>query len=315
MTKGGHLKIHFDKPYYLSGEVVTGRVSMTIEKPGIRGSDMKLILKGFEKTYMENTIQGEDTTTVQVFKDDKTFFKETLNLADFKSYPEIPVGSWDYPFRFQLPADLPSVYARDLKEADGDDVKAAIVYKAKAYIDMPGSDIKEKTYFVVSEPVTKEIKEIKEENHKSFTFSRGKLYLTVKIEKNVFIPGEAFKVHVSVNNESGKNVDFIKIKLQEDLKVKADSFKKAYNRELYREKFDGVDSKKKKDFVLDFHIKPEIQPSTHGHLITCDYHLDIECDVPWAGDLEVHPKIVIALLPSAPSFVYVSPYQGTWFRH
>eukprot|EP01099_Mayorella_cantabrigiensis_P006817 TRINITY_DN581_c0_g1_i3.p1 TRINITY_DN581_c0_g1~~TRINITY_DN581_c0_g1_i3.p1 ORF type:complete len:330 (-),score=85.39 TRINITY_DN581_c0_g1_i3:123-1067(-) len=314
MGKGGFLKIHFDKPYFHSGELLSGRVTMTIEQSGVKGSEMKLKLKGFEKTYMENTVREDDNTHTDVYKDDKTFFRETIPLADFRTFPEIPPGTWDYPFRFQLPSNLPSVYSRDLKEWDGDDVKAAIVYKAKAFIDMPGSDIKEKTHFIISEPVTKEIKEIKEEKHKSFTFARKKLYLTVKIEKNVFVPGEIFKVHVSVNNESGKNVDFIKIKLQEDLKVQALSFKKNYNRELYREKWDGVESKTKKDFVFDFKIKSDIQPSTHGHLISCDYHLDIECDVPWAGDLEVHPKIVVALLPSAYS-PYVPTYQGGWFRH
>jgi len=288
-------------------------VKMTIEKP-IKGSELKLSLKGFEKTYIENTVTVDDNTQTQVFKDDKTFFKETLPLADFKHYPEIPVGSWDYAFRYQLPKDLPSVYSRDLKEGDGDDVKAAIVYKAKAFIDMHGSDIKEKTHFIISEPVTKELKEIKEEGHKSFTFSRGKLYLTVKIEKNVFVPGEHFKIHAHVKNESGKSVDFVKVKLQEDLHVKAEHFKKSYNRELYREKWDGVKEKSEKHLELDFHIKDKIQPSTHGHLVQCDYHLDIECDVPWAGDLEVHPKITIALLPSA-SAPYIPDYQGGWFRH
>jgi len=310
----GHLKIHFDKAYFHSGDVVAGHVTMVIEQSGIKGSEMKLTLKGFEKTYLENTVQTDESTRQDVYKQDKTFFKHNVSLANFCSYPEIPVGSWDYPFSFQLPKDLPSVYARDLKEHDGDDVKAAIVYKAKAFIDMPGSDIKSKAHFIVSEPVTKEIKEIKEENHKSFTLSRGKLYMTVKIDKNVFIPGEEFKIHASINNESGKNVDAVKVKLMEDLKVHAQHFKREYARELYRETFDGVSSKSKKELVLPFKIKSDIQPSTHGELIQCNYHLDIECDVPWAGDLEVHPKITLALLPTANN-PYVPAYQGTWFKH
>ena len=232
-------------------------------------------------------------------------------MANFKA-SEIPQGTLDYPFQFQLPANLPSVYARDLKEPDGDDFKAAVIYKAKAFIDIPGADIEEITHFVISEPVAKEIKEVKVEGQKSFTFSRGKLYFTAKMDKNVFIPGEEFKVHVSINNESGKNVDWIKVKLHEDLEVKAQVHKKVYNRELYREKWEGVQAKSKKEMDLDFKIKSDIQPSTHGSLIRCDYHLDIECDVPWAGDLELHPKITVALLPIH-NVPFVPQYNPLWF--
>eukprot|EP01099_Mayorella_cantabrigiensis_P006815 TRINITY_DN581_c0_g1_i1.p1 TRINITY_DN581_c0_g1~~TRINITY_DN581_c0_g1_i1.p1 ORF type:complete len:193 (-),score=50.19 TRINITY_DN581_c0_g1_i1:536-1069(-) len=173
MGKGGFLKIHFDKPYFHSGELLSGRVKMTIEKTGVKGSEMKLKLKGFEKTYVEHTVHDEHRDPyTDVYKDDKTFFREIIPLADFRTFPEIPPGTWEYPFQFQLPSNLPSVYSRELKEGDGDDVKAAIVYKAKAFIDMPGSDIKELSHFIIAEPVTKEIKEIKEEKHKSFTFAR-----------------------------------------------------------------------------------------------------------------------------------------------
>jgi hypothetical protein len=53
-----------------------------------------------------------------------------------------------------------------------------------------------------------------------------------------------------------------------------------------------------------------IQTATQGRLVECNYHLDIECDIAMAIDLEVHPKITVALLPAPGQPIYIFQNYG-----
>jgi hypothetical protein len=57
----------------------------------------------------------------------------------------------------------------------------------------------------------------------------------------------------------------------------------------------GVKSRTTNQTELFFDLPATVFPSTNAALISNQYHLDIECDVAMAFDLEVHPKISIAL--------------------
>jgi len=225
--------------------------------------------------------------------------------------------------------DLPSNYAIDLhnkiKKEDKlkkDNVKAGVVYKASAYVELSGSHLKKdtiktKAHFIISPQVKDEDhlkgEPVKESGEKGFALSRGKLKMTAELDSSIFCPGDSFKIKVNIANESGKNVDAVKIKLMRDLKISAGAFYDNYNDEVHRMVFEGVKSKETKNLTLEFEIPSDVPPTTHSKFISNDYHLDIECDVPWAGDLEVHPKIVLALLPPAPKR-YDTIYKKKWFK-
>ena len=66
--------------------------------------------------------------------------------------------------------------------------------------------------------------------------------------------------------------------------------------------------------MLDFVLSPQMFPTTESNLIQCQYHLDVEMDVKMAADLEVHPKIVLALMPvpGQPVFNIFANYHSGW---
>ena len=69
----GSLKIQLDKPYFLAGETMSGRVTMTINHSGLKGSELKLKLKGVEKTFVEHTVHDSDDHYTEIFEEKKQF--------------------------------------------------------------------------------------------------------------------------------------------------------------------------------------------------------------------------------------------------
>jgi len=308
MSRKGNIKIFLEKPYYLSGEVVTGRVDLEITEHVHDAHKLMIKWKGFERTMIENlttqaTPNGNEIVR-EKHKQEHVFFKQELVLTSFQG-SNIPASKGTYPFTFQLPQGIPSVFFDERKEGDGDKIRAAIVYKVKAWLDMKGTDIKRTEKMIITESVTKAIVPLHEEKKKSFLLTKGELKLKVDLEKNVFIPGETIPIKVSCHNETSKVVDALKVKLMRKVTVRAEHFKKEHLSEVHRQKYEGVEKKTNKDIVLNFQLDPKVYPSTDGKLVDCEYHLDIECDVAMAFDLEVHPKIKVALLPAAGQPIYI----------
>jgi len=309
--------VFLEKPYYLSGEMVVGRVDLDIKEHVHHAKHLMVKWKGFERTLIENltTVATPNGNEIRrdKHKQEHVFFKQDLCLASFHG-DNIPPSKGSYPFSFQLPQGIPSVFFDERKEGDGDKIRAAIVYKVKAWLDMKGKDIKHTANVIVTEAVTKIIHPIHEEKKKSFLLTKGELKMKVDLEKNVFIPGEVIPVKVSIHNETSKNVDAVKVKLMRKVTVRAHAFKKEHLHEVHRMKYEGVHGKSNKDLICNFQLDNRVYPSADGKLVDCEYHLDIECDVAMAFDLEVHPKIKIALLPAAgqPVFIYDSYTPRAW---
>jgi len=309
----GKIDIILDKPYYLSGEVVAGRADLTVTQHVGHARSLLIKWKGFERTLIENTVVvnegGESRREKQKHKENKDFFSQTLTLHSFHG-DGVAAGKYSFPFTYQLPSGLPGVFYDERKEIDGDKIRAAIVYKVKCWLDMKGKDIKRDHKIIITEPPHKANVPVHEEAKKSFMFARGDLKLKADIAKSIFIPGESIPIRVEVHNESSKKVEALKVKLMRTVKVKAQHLKREHTHEVHRMKFDGVDKKSNKDTVLNFVLADKIYPSTDGKLVDCKYHLDIECDVAMAFDLEVHPKITVALLPAAGQPVWLYDNYG-----
>lgn len=317
MSGKGKISIFLEKPYYLTGETVVGRADLEVFSHINGAKNLMVKWKGFERTLIENTVAKSTPNGTEMVrekhKQQKEFFHTTIVLCPFNN-ASIPPSKGSYPFSFQLPNGIPSVFYDERKEMDGDKVRAAVVYKIKAWLDMPGKDIKYTEKVVVTEAVAKQIKPIHEEKKKSFLLTKGELKLKVDLEKNVFIPGEIIPIKVSCHNETSKVVDSLKVKLMRRVTVRADHMKKDHVHEVHRMKYEGVGAKSNKDIVLNFQLDPKVYPSCDGKLVDCEYHLDIECDVAMAFDLEVHPKVTIALLPAPgqPVFLFSNYAPRAW---
>jgi len=313
--KAGTIQLFLNKPYYLAGEVILGRVDLILSAPVV-AKEVKIKWKGFEKTYIENTVveRNGDQTRLRrdIYKDDKTFFKQDLVLAPVNGGILAP-GLWSFQFQYQLPPDLPGVFFDKHTEFDGDKIKAAIVYEVKVWVDMPGSDIKAKERLIVSELLTQRVMPYADKKIKSFAFSKGKLEFSVDIGKDVFVPGEKIPVHVKVINPTSKRVSSFKVRLVAHIKVKARGFVKNFSKRVMDTKFPGTSAKQDFEGILSVDLPTNIYPSTDGHLVDCKYELYVEADLPMAFDLEISPKVVVALLP-APDVVYTiyQDYGGGW---
>jgi hypothetical protein len=307
-SNGNEVNIYFDKPYYLGGEVVTGKVVVNL-RSGVKANHLAVKFVGKEKTKIENTVhyqdaQGNPQSRRETHTEKKEFFKQQFILQQFAGGMIAP-GMYTLPFQYQLPVDLPGVFYDDWKEHDGDKVKGAIMYKVKVCLDIKGSDLEDKEFLIVNSAFTKVPKAIVEKKDKKFLFGgSGKLTMTAMIAKDVFLPGETVYIKLEANNESKKEVRKFKVKLMRTVKIKAQGRTVVSVREIQRKQFPGVQPKNKSEQMLDLALAPQTFPSSVGKLVSCEYHLDIEADVPMAGDLELHPKIAVALLPIAGQPVY-----------
>lgn len=248
--------------------------------------------------------QGNPQSRQDTYKDKKEFFKQEFILQQFAGGIIAP-GSYTLPFQYQLPVDLPGVFYDDWKEHDGDKIKGAIMYTAKACLDVKGHDLEDKEFLIINSAFTKVPQAISAKTEKKFLFGgSGKLKMECHLAKNVFLPGETVFVKLIIDNESKKDVRRSKIKLMRHVKVKAQGRQKDSVRELQRKVFPGVKAKSKIEIMMDLTLAPNTFPSSDGKLVDCQYHIDIECDVALASDPELHPKIVICLLPLAGGVVF-----------
>jgi len=299
--RSGWIQLAMDKPYYIGGEIIKGTVTLNLRE-AIPAHAVKIKWNGSEKTYIENTVDNR----VNVYKGHKEFFNTTTILFQNPSgHSTIPPGSHVWPFMFTLPPNLPSSFFEKYIEFDGDKVKASIAYKVKVFVDMPGSDIKAKEKLIIAELLTQRVLPVAETKVKSFAFSKGKIRFTGEMGKNVLIPGEVVPIHIKFNNPTNKPVQNIKIKLIRKLTIKAQILSKTTMKEMAVWKFPGQPKGVDWDGMVEVQLPEKIYPSSEGTLTQCSYIMSIELDLPWAFDLIIHPKIVLALLPA--------PGQAAWF--
>jgi len=255
---------------------------------------------------------GNSHSRLDIYKDEVTFFKNDTVLVQINGGVLAP-GLHSFPFIFQLPPSLPSVYHEKYVESDGDKIKASIAYKVKVYVDMPGSDIKATEKLIISELVTQRVMPVAQTKVKSFAFTKGKVQFTAEIGKDVFCPGEIIPLRVKVTNPTAKKVSSVKVKVYRTLVVRAKGFKKTNTKEIARWKFPGLEKKTNGDLVYQLQLPKEVYPSTDGKLVDCVYYLDMELDFPMAFDMNVTPKIVMALLPSPNENIWLwNNYAPGW---
>ncbi|XP_058789932.1 arrestin domain-containing protein 17 [Phymastichus coffea] len=214
-------KIYLDNPYatYFPNQTVTGKVIVTIDAPKkIRG--IKLTVKGEANTYwstdrQELNNEGRYINETDTVTGHEEYFKAQFYLTGSSSGDEIelPVGTHTYPINCVIPPNLPSSFESDF---------GRIRYTIKAIIDRPWKfDHETKMAFTVishydlnqdssaSEPVMIE-------NSKTFCcLCCGSPPLTVNVSLPVrgYVPGQIIPVKVNVENQSGKEVNVVKLKL------------------------------------------------------------------------------------------------------
>ncbi|XP_065193335.1 arrestin domain-containing protein A-like [Sycon ciliatum] len=302
--------IHTNKGEYVGGETVYGTVYLSIVSP-IASKSLKLKVKGYEKceweyTYSEQDSEGQLRSRVGKRKSKREFFKVTLPLIDYPG--GFPQGQYSYPFQYSLPQNLPGVFKKEVKNrSSGSNWEATIKYKVKAEVDIPNTkhDLKVNQPLTIYGDLNTGVEPERYEKlgtvRTCLCIPRGDVHVVAHMDKNTYTAGETAQIHVEVRNDSAVDIDNFAVKLMRVVKLKGRDDDRDHSDTttclvdtVCVEKYAGCASgdSKSSDIPLPLKTKVEdLQPATNGQIVKCNYHIDIEMQVPWAPDIEIHAPI------------------------
>ncbi|TMW65704.1 hypothetical protein Poli38472_008346 [Pythium oligandrum] len=326
--KKGKIGIKVDKPFYIAGELVTGAIYIHVFEP-IECSAVILKATGKEKlkwtevhthTDSDGTIKTERTS----HEKETEFFKQKIVLCSVDQV--FAPGKYVYPFSYQLLPDLPGVFEMDeYSEGHIERLDAAIRYKLKATLDIEGflaKDLKAKCFLVVHERLTESIRPSEDSTTQQVNFlcciNKGTCQLGVAMDKNVYIPGEAAQISCRIVNGSQVDIQAMRCKLFQDLTLRVNGGSHRFSRKISEQTFPGVpagaivDQPQPLPLVPNAGRERNINPSTSGRMISCDYRVDIECDIPWCPDVHLHMPVTL-IAPMIPNVSWI-PTEADGFR-
>lgn len=312
------ISIRTNKGEYFGGETIYGTVYLWICSP-TSGKGIKLKFKGYEKCEWEYTKQvskenddgsiGWEEVQGKV-KGDKKFFKTEFQLVEYTD--GIPIGHYSYPFQYTLQQDIPGTFKMKGKTSnfnDSNDWEADVKYKVKAELAMhdSGGKLKATQPLVILNDLRGQANQpethVKEGTVRlCFCIPRGNVALEARLDSNVYEAGKTARVHVKVRNDSSVDIENFALKLMQviHLRGKDDDTNEhkrvSLTNTVCAEKYEGCKSEDAKECDIDLPLKAhngEIQPTTKGAHIQCTYHIDIEMQVSWAPDIEIHAPVIL----------------------
>lgn len=310
------ISIRTNKGEYFGGETIYGTVYLWICSP-TSAKDIKLKLKGYEKCEWEYTKQvsreGPDGTTewdtVQgKVKGDKTFFKTEFKLVEY--HDGIPIGHYAYPFQYTLQQEIPGSFRMKGKtdHSNSNEWEGNVKYKVKAAMEARDGKLKVTQPLVIRTDARTQVNQ-SETHEKEGTvrlcccIPRGTVKLQARLDSNVYEAGSTARIHVNVDNDSSVDIDHFVLKLMQVIHLHGKDDDSHSERRVSltdtvcESKYDGCKSGDKKECDIELVLKTgdghEIQPTTKGGHIKCTYHIDIEMQVNWCPDIEIHAPIIL----------------------
>jgi hypothetical protein len=277
-------------------------------------SSPALVLKATGKEKVKWTEQDGDESHDE--DREHEFFKQKIVISSFPAVYN--PGTYSYPFEYALPPTLPGAFHMErYSSLFVENLEATIKYKFKATLDVGGflaKDLKTTTSIVVHEQLTQTI----QPSHDSTTqnvnflccFNKGSCDLAVSMDKNVYFPGETAQIMCQINNRSQVDISAMRCRLYQDITVTLRHGPETFKREIARLEFPGVTAGTSVSQPQPLPLVPNVEgfvtPSTHGMIVRCDYRVEIECDIPWCPDVELHMPLTI-IAPVLPSPAYAPP--------
>ncbi|KAL0482809.1 hypothetical protein AKO1_014209 [Acrasis kona] len=313
------IRLHTDKQSYGPGETINGTAELIVYRQ-ITTRCLMMKWKGFEKTqthhsetYRNPISRRRHTRTIYV-DDKRLFFNTKMILHSFGNAAcVINAGTYTYPFQVTLPNELPGSFVHNKI------IVAGIIYELKVWADISCGRMFKREYVQVNQTCKDVSHIVHEKSFKKFLFGgSGELVMEVTLNKNIFAPGEEIVISCNIVNDSQKTVDQLKVKLHRDVVIKAQQTQEEETTEICRLEYpQKIVAKSSYQGEIFFQIPSDLVPSCRGSLVSNQYHLDVECDVPLAFDLEVHPKIIIAVPSGANKIpdLYKGYSKGSWRKN
>eukprot|EP01111_Echinosteliopsis_oligospora_P011910 TRINITY_DN4028_c0_g1_i1.p1 TRINITY_DN4028_c0_g1~~TRINITY_DN4028_c0_g1_i1.p1 ORF type:complete len:392 (-),score=85.40 TRINITY_DN4028_c0_g1_i1:57-1232(-) len=328
----GKNSIHIYVPdcVYYGGDVVCGVAELKVEGT-LKSRGVRLLFAGYEYTNW-STGAGKHRRThseTHVFLKHRWDFAGTARHLRKEKDAQVDIletGVYRWPFSVVLPPNVPASCAL---------THGFICYKVTVYVDIPMAiDLKKSVGIAVGgELFTRGFYTIPSlplslSDHKTFLFASGDLAMTATVPRQNWFAEEVIPIHLSVKNDSTKEVETIKVQLCAKYHYVAHGSTESDTIEPSEWK-QTIDHKieKKSNLEIDLQYKlPKITPTVedcsnkgvgwHVRLITISYFLRVRLDVPWAIDLDVsfpvrvmllNPRYPIYYIPSQAPMVYAPP--------
>lgn len=306
------LQIELPKLYYTAGEIVRGKIVYTPKADrNIHG--IHIHFTGYE--FCENTVLSDIPFQKKWILDGATTVfgnKCVINRGGHQTtthkYSEaegvtIKAGNYAWPFSFQIPKNIPP----SCEYRAG---KVKIDYAIAALVDIPWArSIRAVQHLRVGLPYVIDPDRPKStfKNEKSFiihshnTTGIGKhvLYMEAYVDRPVTYTGDKITVFLKVNNNSGRNVQSIKVKLKQIWSYGTGYFEKYTITKIKHKdrKFPLAEGEYKTEIpmvVPNCDLRPTIQ---NASLIRVSYHITIIASIRAGADLRVRIPIIMASYP------------------
>jgi len=320
--------VQMDSPVATSGQMVTGNVYLNINSPnGFNSKGVFLEVEGYEETrFMTQEFKtvefegGQRQESVDVRRQERKHFlhfRIPLHIWNGRLMP----GQYIFPFSFVLPAGLPGSFLEADVSRGWGDYMGQIFYRIEAECDhggFLGRDVKHSQNLVVHEQLLEAIQPTvvtKNANVKvCCCIDKGHIQMVASFDKNCYMPGETAFMMVAVDNQSDVDVRSMHCKLKRKLNLRAYGHQFQRTEVLQDLQHPGVptrmvltgDNSIRMELPLTDRQWGMIQPGARGNLVTCDYWLEVESDIPWAPDVVIHLPITIyhppaqLMVPQAP---------------
>lgn len=299
----GKIHVNTERPTYYPGEVVNGNVFCDIKEP-VQCEAVVMKCKGKEKVYWQETRTRSDGDGGQesyevTYDANKELFELKIVLSAVTAM--IPVGQWIYPFSFQLPTGIPPSFEfKDSCWSQGENnkIKAKVEYKFKGTVEVKGTfakDLKGDVKVGIMDAPLASFPPGKMELDQDVMFccciSKGAVKLGVELDKGAYYVGETANINVNIQNNSSVDIDKMKAKLYRTLILRADGHTKKFRHEMNRMEYQGVKEGEESNQLQHLPLQGQFLPQTDSKHITCRYHVEIECAVPWCPDIELHAPL------------------------
>ncbi|CAK71498.1 unnamed protein product (macronuclear) [Paramecium tetraurelia] len=312
----GGIMIRTEKQLYFAGDIVQGNIYLHIIKQGFCGKEVKLTILGKEKTNWE-TGSGTRRRT----HEGKNIFHQITVVAHTFEDDNLMVGSFIFPFKVHLSANLPGTFYYK------DDVLASLTYKVIARVVSTSksiNDIKNKQVLILREPI-KEIISSKQKRESSQIVSgccikRGTSSIEVKVEKNIYFPTEFLNFSYDIDNSNCKlDVDKVDSVLVNRLRLRSNSdsehileFQLNYQHHKGPQKGNKIQPIQKQDYQLQLiNLKnppQHLTPSIIGNCVNSIYYLKVQPHYEGCSCCSPRPTVKIPITVLAiPPKEYIQP--------
>lgn len=320
--------IHTDKPQYFSGEVVTGQVILSVVDQ-LRMNGVYIMLSGREESELtvmrtSTTVKPglspsqpstrSETTRPVTFRDSHVFFRQKYCL--FSQASVLMGGNYVFPFRFHLSHSLPGTFTMMSTRSDR---KGEVRYELAAEVAVPGllnPNLRHSQQVLVRESLRTFLAASDAYQESKVTFlcclPRGVVSMSASLDRNAYCPGETVCLRLLIDNSlSQVDLEAASLKLTVRLSLRAQGERASEAHNLCRAKAPGVKAGERAERHVQLTLPSNVEPSTTGQLITCEYTIDAVLKVPWSPDVVCKQSVQI-VAPIQESYVPTLVYPEGW---